>query len=257
MAGTMKAPPLQSIVEYCDRILKTSEFTDWPGAVNGLQVENSGKVTRIAAAVDASAATIGKAAAAGADLLIVHHGLFWGASHPWVGKRYALLKTLLDRNLAVYSSHLPLDAHPRLGNNALLARALGLRRLKPFFFEKGQHIGLQAETRIARSELEKRLTQVLGAAPKVVPGGPAQCEKIGIVTGGAGDELKKAREEGVDTFITGEGRHWTYALGEELDLNVFYGGHYATETFGVKALAAHLSEKFGLPWEFIDHPTGL
>jgi dinuclear metal center YbgI/SA1388 family protein len=253
----MKPRQLVSIVKYCERTLKTSEFTDWPGALNGLQVENSGQVTRIAAAVDASTATIRKAIAAGADLLIVHHGLFWGASHPWIGKRYDLIKLLVNHNLAVYSSHLPLDAHPQLGNNAQLAKALGLRQLKPFFFEKGQHIGLQARSQVSRDELEKRLANVLHVEPRAIPGGPEICRTIGIVTGGAGDEIKKAHEEGVDTFITGEGRHWTYALAEELGINVFYGGHYATETFGVKALAALLSERFSLPWEFIDHPTGL
>jgi len=253
----MKKCRLAAVAAFCDRTLRTSEFQDWPGAVNGLQVENRGTVAKIAAAVDASAATIRRAAALGADLLIVHHGLFWGPSHPWTGKRYQLIKLLLENNLAVYSSHLPLDAHPTLGNNMLLGQALGLRGFKPFFFEKGQAIGLQARARIARSELEKRLANVLRAEPKVIPGGPDICVNIGIVTGGAGDELRKAHEEGVDTFITGEGRHWTYALAEDLGLNVFYGGHYATETFGVKALAGLLSKKFSLPWEFIEYPTGL
>jgi dinuclear metal center YbgI/SA1388 family protein len=253
----VKTRTLSGIVKYCDRTLKTEQFTDWPGAVNGLQVENNGSVSKIAAAVDASTATITKAIESGADLLIVHHGLFWGATHPWTGKRYQLLKRLLDHNVAVYSSHLPLDAHSQLGNNAQLAKALGLRQLKPFFFEKGQHIGLQSSSNVRRDELEKRLANVLRVEPKVIPGGPEICQTIGIVTGGAGDELKKAHEEGVDTFITGEGRHWTYALAEELGINVFYGGHYATETFGVKALASLLSEKFNLPWEFVEYPTGL
>ena len=253
----MKKRSLASIVKYCDRTLSTSKFTDWPGAVNGLQVENSGSVSKIAAAVDGSLATIKKAVASQADLLIVHHGLFWGASHPWTGKRHEMLKLLIENNLAVYSSHLPLDAHPKLGNNVQLAQALGLRQLKPFFVEKGQPIGLQSTAKISRSELEGRLAHVLQIDPRVIPGGPEICRSIGIVTGGAGDELKKAHEEGVDTFITGEGRHWTYALAEELGLNVFYGGHYATETFGVKALAALVSAKFELPWEFLEHPTGL
>jgi dinuclear metal center YbgI/SA1388 family protein len=249
--------PLVAMVQFCDRTLKTGEFTDWPGAVNGLQMENNGQVTRIAAAVDASLATIKMAVATGADLLVVHHGLFWGTSHPWTGKRHELIKLLLDGNLAVYSSHLPLDAHPRIGNNVLLAKALGLRGPEPFFFEKGRHIGCQFSARVPRAELQRRLATVLRAEPLIIPGGPETCRKIGIVTGGAGDELKKAREEGVDTFITGEGRHWTYALAEELEINVFHGGHYATETFGVKALAALVGAKFGLPWEFIDYPTGL
>jgi dinuclear metal center YbgI/SA1388 family protein len=253
----MKKRSLASIVKYCDRTLETEKFTDWPGALNGLQVENNGSVTKIAAAVDGSFATINKAIEANADLLLVHHGLFWGASHPWTGKRFQMMSLLFKNNVAVYSSHLPLDAHPRLGNNAQLAKALGLRQLKPFFFEKGQHIGLQTRAEIPRNELEKRLGNVLHIEPRAIPGGPEICRSIGIVTGGAGDELKKAHEEGVDTFITGEGRHWTYALAEDLGINVFYGGHYATETFGVRALAALLSEKFGLPWEFLEHPTGL
>ena len=253
----MRKASLSTIVRHCERLLRTGDFTDWPGAVNGLQVENKGSVTKIAATVDASLATIRLAVEAGADLLLVHHGLFWAPTHPWTGPKYELLRLLLDHNLAVYSSHLPLDAHPQLGNNAQLARALGLLQPKPFFEEKGCHIGLQFNSQLSRDQLHRKLAQALGTEPLIIPGGPAQCRRIGIVTGGAGDELKKAHAEGVDTFITGEGRHWTYALAEELGLNVFYGGHYATETFGVKALAQHLSNKFNLPWTFLDHPTGL
>jgi dinuclear metal center YbgI/SA1388 family protein len=253
----MPQPSLQAIARYCDRLLKTSEFTDWPGAVNGLQVENNGRVTKIAAAVDGSLATIKMAIDQQADLLLVHHGLFWSPSHPWTGKRYQMLDLLIRNNLAVYSSHLPLDAHPTLGNNAQLAKRLGFGELKPFFFEKGQQIGFQGKKRIQRDELQRRLNLVLGREALLIPGGPDTCQRIGIVTGGAGDEIKKAHEEGVDTFITGEGRHWTFALAEDLGLNVFYGGHYATETFGVKALAEHLSKKFHIASQFIDYPTGL
>ena len=253
----MPKVPLKSIVAHCDHILRTAEIGDYDGAVNGLQVENSGEVTRIAATVDATLATVKLAIAAKTDLLIVHHGLFWSKTHPWTGKRRELLQLLIENDLAVYSSHLPLDAHPKLGNNALLAAALGLKSLKPFFLSHGQNIGLKTSAKISRAELAKRLARVTGAEPKVLPGGTEMCERIGIVTGGAGGELKQAAAEGVDTFITGEGPHRTYALAEELGLNVFYGGHYATETFGVKALAAELSKKFKLPWVFLDHPTGL
>lgn len=253
----MAKTSLASVVGYCDKILRTNQLTDWDGAVNGLQVENRGSVTKIAAAVDASLATIKLAIAAKADLLIVHHGLFWSATHPWTGKRHEMIRLLIENNLAVYSSHLPLDAHRQLGNNAQLAAALGFKNLKPFFFTKNQFIGFQTKRKIARSELSRRLEKVLGKAPTVLPGGKNFCERIGIVTGGAGGDLKTAASEGVDTFITGEGPHWTYALAEESGLNVFYGGHYATETFGVKALAAHLSKKFKVPGTFLDHPTGL
>ena len=253
----MKPASLKEIVQHCDRLLRTGDFKDWEGAVNGLQVSNSGRVTRIAAAVDASLATVKLAVDAGADLLVVHHGLFWAPTVPWTGKRRELLKLLIEKNLALYSSHLPLDAHAKLGNNAQLCAALGLKRLRPFFECKGRPIGWQAKTDITRDELARRLARVLGGAPTVLAGGPTRCRRIGVVTGGAGAELKQAAAEGVDTFITGEGPHWTFAVAEELGLNVFYGGHYATETFGVKALAAHVSERFRVPRVFLDHPTGL
>jgi putative NIF3 family GTP cyclohydrolase 1 type 2 len=168
-----------------------------------------------------------------------------------------LLRLLVENNLAVYSSHLPLDVHPKLGNNVQLCSALGLKKLKPFFFEKGQYLGFKSRMKISRADLAKRLERATGAKAKLLPGGKPMCENIGVVTGGAGAELKLAAAEGVDTFITGEGPHWTFALAEELGLNVLYGGHYATETFGVKALAAELSKKFRVPWEFLDHPSGL
>lgn len=249
--------PLAAIVKHCDQILRTREIGDYDGAANGLQVENSGTVTRIAATVDSSLATVKLAIAARADLLIVHHGLFWSPSHPWTGKRRELLRLLIENNLAVYSSHLPLDAHPKLGNNALLCAALGLKNLKPFFTSHGQPIGFKSNTRISREDLAKRLQRATGANPRTIPGGKIICENIGVVTGGAGGDLKLAAAEGVDTFITGEGPHWTYALAEDLEMNVLYGGHYATETFGVKALAAELAKKFKLPWQFLDHPTNL
>jgi len=253
----MPKVPLKTIVAHCDKILRTRETGDYDGAANGLQVENSGSVIKIAATVDASLATIKLAIAAKADLLIVHHGLFWASRQPWTGKNYEVLKLLVENNLAIYSSHLPLDAHPKLGNNAQLCAALGLKNLKPFFFSHGQNIGFKSQVKISRNALAEKLERATGEKPKIIPGGKELCEHIGVVTGGAGAELKIAAGEGVDTFITGEGPHWTFALAEELGLNVFYGGHYATETFGVKALAAELAKKFGLPAVFIEHPTGL
>lgn len=253
----MSKASLTALVRYCDKLLRVGEVQDYERAANGLQVEKRGVVTRIAAAVDASFATVKLAVAARADLMIVHHGLFWGASHPWTGKRYELLRVLLENNVAVYSSHLPLDAHPKLGNNALLCAGLGLKQLRPFFFTHGQYIGFKSKANLSRAELAKRLERITGVKSLVIPGGAEHCRNIGVVTGGAGEDLAKAKQEGVDTFVTGEGPHWTYALAEELRLNVIYGGHYATETFGVKALAAHLSARFKIPWLFLDHPTGL
>jgi dinuclear metal center YbgI/SA1388 family protein len=253
----MASASLAEITRYCDRLLRTSEIKDYDGAANGLQVENRGRINRIMAAVDASASTVDIAIESEADLLIVHHGLFWAPSHPWTGRRYQLLRRLIENDLAVYSSHLPLDLHPRLGNNRLLANALGFRKLKPFFLKHGEPLGCKTIARVDREELAARLASATGNRVTVLPGGPRACRRIGIVTGGAGGQLLQAVAEGVDTFITGEGPHWTFATAEEAGINVLYGGHYATETFGVKALAKHLSQRFGVSWGVIDYPTGL
>jgi len=245
------------VVEYLTTLLNHDAVADWPNALNGLQVENSGRVLRIGAAVDACEATLRLATEQGVTFLLVHHGLFWNGLQPVKGPTYRKLKLALKADLAVFSSHLPLDLHPRFGNNALLAKALGFKRPEPFFFEKGSLIGFKSKLALDRNVLCERLQAAVGGPVKLIPGGPERTAVIGVVTGGAGNELFKAAEEGADTFITGEGSHWTYAAAEELGINVLYAGHYATETFGVKALAAHLSRKYRVPWEFIDHPTGM
>lgn len=248
---------LAAIIAHCDKILRTAGIKDYDNAVNGLQMANRGTVRKIAASVDGSLSTVKLAIAAKADLLIVHHGIFWNVRRPWTGKTYELMRLLVENDLAIYSSHLPLDAHPKLGNNARLCAALGLKNLKPFFESHGQTLGFKSKANIGRHELARRLERATGFKPKIIPGGEAVCRNIGVLTGGAGGELKRAANEGVDTFITGEGPHWTFAMAEELGLNVLYGGHYATETFGVKALAAHLAKKYNIPWVFLPWPTGL
>ena len=248
---------LREICAYLDDFLRVGQVTDYPNALNGLQLENGGAISRIGAAVDASGYTIAEAAARGVDFLLVHHGLFWSGLQPMTGGQYRQWKRAFDAGLAVYSAHLPLDAHPELGNNTLLCRTLGLGATIPFFDFKGTKIGLRASVSLDRAELAARLEAAVGGRVLLCPGGPEQAREIGVITGGAGAEARAVAAQGIDTFITGEGPHWTYALAEELGLNILYGGHYATETFGVKALAAHLGERFGLPWEFIDHPTGL
>jgi putative NIF3 family GTP cyclohydrolase 1 type 2 len=162
-------------------------------------------------------------------------------------------------DLAVYSQHLPLDGHPDIGNAAVLARLLGCTTWQPFFLREGRAIGVQVEAPdgMGREELAARLAAITGTVPTILPGGSSVCRRIGICTGGAGAELPQAAREGVDTFITGEGPHWSYALAEDLGINALYAGHYATETFGVRALAESISQRFNLPWEFVDHPTGL
>jgi putative NIF3 family GTP cyclohydrolase 1 type 2 len=159
--------------------------------------------------------------------------------------------------MALYSAHLPLDLHPAVGNNAELAKSLGLRSTTPFFEEKGQLIGLKARASVSRDVIVRKLQKSLGGKLKTFKFGPKKTKTIGIVTGGAGGEIYRVAQEKIDTFITGEAPHWAAIAAEELEMNLLLGGHYATETFGVKALAAHLSRVFKLPWAFIDFPTGL
>lgn len=248
---------LTDLTRYLDDLLRLGEIADYPEAHNGLQLESGGAVTKLGAAVDACGFTIDRAAEQGIDLLLVHHGLMWGGVHPVTGGRYRLWKRAIEAGVAVYSAHLPLDAHPTLGNTALLCSALDLRETRPFFLFKDTSLGQWGELSLDRDELAERLVAAVGGPVKICPGGPSRTTRIGVVTGGAGAEVREAAAAGLDTFITGEGPHWTYALAEELGVNILYGGHYATETFGVKALASHLSKHFGLPWEFIDHPSGL
>ena len=248
---------LAEIVRYADEELRLAEIEDYANALNGLQIENSGAVTKIGATVDASRHTIEMAIERAIDLLIVHHGLFWPGLRPLTGPLFCTVKTALAGNLALYSAHLPLDFHPALGNNARLAAALGLEKTKPFLQLKGQPSGLLAEAALGRDELLGRLEHSLGGPVRCIAAGPLLTQRIGIVTGGAGSEIYEVARQGIDTYITGEAPHWAAVAAEELGVNLFLGGHYATETFGVKALAGQLAERFGLSWEFLDHPTGL
>ena len=248
---------LSDIVSYLEGFLRIGEVGDWDNALNGLQIENSGRVTRIGAAVDISTRVFTEAARQNVDLLIVHHGLFWPGLQPIRGALCRQLRLGFESNIALYSAHLPLDIHPRVGNNAQLAAALGLKSTQPFLEEKGQPVGVKVRTSLARSELVRKLQKTLNGPVKSFLFGPKQTRTIGIVTGAAGSEIYRVAEENIDTFVTGEAPHWAAVAAEELCVNLLLGGHYATEVFGVKALAAHLSKRFRVPWEFIDCPTGL
>ena len=244
-------------------LLHIRDIEDWPNALNGLQIENSGRVTKIGAAVDVYTRVLTAAARKDVDLLIVHHGLFWPGLQTVTGSLRRQLKLAFENDLALYSAHLPLDLHPEVGNNAQLASALGLKSIKPFFEEKGQLIGVRAKTSTSRDDLIRKLRKVLRGSVKAFSAGPKNPKNIGIITGGAGGEIYRVAAESepdwyyIDTFITGEAPHWAAVAAEELGINLLLGGHYATETFGVKALAAHLSKRFKLPWEFLNFPTGL
>ncbi len=248
---------LSKIVKYTNDFLRIREIDDWDNALNGLQIENSGGITKIGAAVDASTRVLEAAAKQNVDLVIVHHGLFWPGLQPVTGVLSRQLNLAFKNNIALYSAHLPLDLHPRVGNNAQLAAALRLGSNQPFFEEKGQKIGLKGRASIPRDELDRKLQKALGGPVKVFMFGPKKTGTIGIITGGAGSEIYKVAQEGIDTFITGEAPHWAAVAADELGMNLLLGGHYATEVFGVKALALHLSKKFKIPWTFIDFPTGM
>jgi dinuclear metal center YbgI/SA1388 family protein len=190
-------------------------------------------------------------------LLIVHHGLFWRGLQPVRGALRRQLRIAFENDVALYSAHLPLDIHARVGNNAQLVAALGLKSAQPFLEERGQPVGLKIRASLPRSELVRKLQKALNGPVKVFGFGPKQTRAIGVVTGAAGSEIYRVADEEIDTFITGEAPHWAAVAADEVGVNLLLGGHYATEVFGVRALAAHLSKRFRVPWEFIDSPTGL
>ncbi|MEP6781210.1 MAG: Nif3-like dinuclear metal center hexameric protein [Gemmatimonadaceae bacterium] len=254
---------LNDIVTALDAELRTREVPDSSVALNGLQMANTGRVTRVAAAVDASLASIQAASDIGADLLVVHHGLFWGGTQAIVGKQYERLHQLVSNNIAVYSTHIPLDLHPTLGNNRLLAKAFQLNVSAPFAFYKGVSIGVSGISEVQTSELVERVTRYAisygGSVRTSIPVANrttkrwAICSGMGVST----ESLKEARDAGVDTLIVGEGTHHSAVDSAEQDICVVYAGHYATETLGVQALGAWIEQRFGVPWSFLLLPTGL
>ena len=222
----------------------------WKGPAN---------VTRLAFAVDACQETITGAIASGAQMLVVHHGLFWGKPLLIVGPHHRRVKALLDGGCSLYAAHLPLDRHPEVGNNAELARLLGLTVVGGLGEAFGQPVGViaTAPAGLTRDRLAAQLGAILGRAPWVTPGGPVEVRRVGIISGAAAREIADAAAAGCDTYVTGETNHSSYHDAAEYGVNVFYAGHYATETVGLKALASHLAVRFGLPGAFIDRPTGL
>jgi dinuclear metal center YbgI/SA1388 family protein len=260
--------PLTQVADYLDQYLRIKEIPDEANAVNGLQVANSGLVGGVVAAVDASLATIEGVVAIlepgkPPPLLLVHHGLLWDGNVPITGRRYRRLSALLDHDIPLYAAHIPLDVHPEVGNNAVLAERLGIRVEGWFGSYRGIAMGVWGEapsslaTREALAAELDRVLRTLKGSATLIHGGPERPSRVGIITGGAGNMIAQARDAGIDTFITGEGPHHTYFDAMEWGVNLIYAGHYATETLGVQAVASHLSEYFDLEWDFHDHPTGL
>lgn len=248
---------LDTLVGFCNQLLCTESIKDYSGAHNGLQLANNGTVTKIAVAVDASESSIRKAVEQKADLLIVHHGMFWHGVKQITGNYYRKLKFAMDHNLAIYSSHLPLDIHPEIGNNILLAKLCDLKN-RETLTENGTPIAIKGISELEITEFIKRVESAVGCPVHFCNGGLKSAGKVAVMTGSAGSEIEKIKSMGIDTLLTGEGPHWSYVLAEEIEVNIIYAGHYATETFGVIALGKKLSNHFKLPPSiFINNPTGL
>jgi len=249
---------LKKLVAYLDDTLNIKNFAA-DSSMNGLQVEASSDVRRIATAVDVSDRSIRKADASDADLLIVHHGLFWGEPVPITGVMAKRIELLLSRGLSLYAAHLPLDAHPDIGNNAQLAGLLGLEKREQFGNYHGMTIGLCGllPRPLVPAGIARKLKKGLGAETRIFRFGPERVRKLGIVSGAGASLVGDAAAAGCDTLLTGETSHSAYHTAREARLNLVCGGHYATETVGVKALGALLTAEFGLPVKFMDVPTGL
>lgn len=255
---TTEATPLQDIVTLLDATLRPAEIPDAPVALNGLQVENDGRVTKVALAVDGSQKTLDDAVAAGADLLLLHHGLYWAGLQPLTGWWKRKVVTCLQHNLAVYAAHLPLDMHPELGNNAGIARALGLQEVEPALDYKGVKIGISGYFPGTVEELRARYAATTGATVTGVVHAPCRpAGRVLVCSGSAGPEIYRAQAMGYSTFLTGEENHWVLNAAQDMGVDILFAGHYATETFGVRALGELLQQQFGLPTIFIDNPTGL
>lgn len=245
------------LIEYLDEYLQVGEIEDQ--SQNGLQVEGPDEVTKVAFAVDACEASFRRAVAEKSQLLIVHHGLFWGESLCLVGPHFRRVKTLIEGACGLYAVHLPLDLHPQVGNNAELARLLRLKEREPFGDYHGLEIGYSGRLNrpLDLSALIGRLIAALGRPPlRVLDYGTEEIVWVGCVSGGTSSMMDQVAEAGLDAFITGETSHVSFHEAVERELNVLYAGHYATETLGVKALACHLEDEFGLETLFFDIPTG-
>ena len=249
---------LESLLQYVSELLNVPGHPDYPGSVNGLQVAGPDQVGHLAVAVDASSETVAAAVQARADLLVVHHGIFWRGLQPLTGPTFEKVAGLIRAGVGLYSVHLPLDSHPELGNSILLARALGLDVDGRFGMFEGAEIGWSGRVEECAPEAFRALVaRAVGGPARLLSGGDHTVRRVGVLTGGGGSFVAEAAARQLDALVTGEASHHAYVDAMELGVHVVLAGHYATETFGVKALAAHLAERFGLTWEFLDFPSGL
>jgi len=253
--ASARMPSLSEIVSYCDERTALTTYRDAPAAFNGLQVAKDGPVTCVGAAVDAGAVPFKQAVEAGVDFLIVHHGLYWDMPRPLTGPLFDRVSTLIKGGCALYSSHLPLDGHPDLGNNALLARQLGFAPTLPFLIREGVSVGWASPNASSRSalreQLQARYTRVIA-----LEFGSTLPSRVAFCSGSGNSAIPELIRTGIDTLVTGELREEWFTVAQEHRLNLYLCGHYATEVHGVQALAADVAQRFGLPWRFIpsDNP---
>jgi dinuclear metal center YbgI/SA1388 family protein len=246
---------LRAMARLLDREL-AALFAD--ASNNGLQVENSGRVRQVCTGVDASLPFLERAAARGADLVIVHHGLSWGDQLKYVtGLNYQRLRFLIQHDIALYASHLPLDAHPKYGNNACLCRALGLRRIRPWGEYKGGKVGMRGElpAPLPLGQFIKRVEKAVGNRAHVMAYGKPTVRTVAMVVGGGALGIEYAAADGVDIYLSGEPTLHAHNLAQETKINAIFAGHYATESLGVQALGALLHRRFRVPVEFV--PMGI
>jgi dinuclear metal center YbgI/SA1388 family protein len=244
---------LESVISYCHERLSIDSIIDFDNAENGLQLENNGNVTKIAASVDAGLIPLQQAAQVKADLLLCHHGLFWSPITPIKDHNYKKIKTAMDNNIAVLSAHLPLDCHPEIGNNALLAKALNLEVIDTFLEYKGTHYSFICQSSgCTRMMLAERLKTLFPKTFSSILYGSETPEKIAILTGSGQSAVPYLKAHNIDTLITGELKQHHFNMAQEMELNLYPCGHYATETFGVKALAEELANHFKIEWTFLD-----
>lgn len=249
------------LVQYINEVFAEQNFQDY--SYNGLQFEGDEKVTKIAAGVDATVEFFNKAIASGADFAIVHHGLFWKGAE-WtrldrINQRIA--RTLLNSSLNLYAMHLPLDAHPEFGNNAVIARLLDASVAGPFGGTRANAVGCLARFSkpLTIEQFKKKIEKIIGPVVTHLDFGPKKISTAGIVSGGGWSAVSDPMvyDGKVDVILTGEVIHQAVAACRDREIHMISAGHYATEVFGVKALGQHLADKFNLKYEFIDLPTGL
>jgi dinuclear metal center YbgI/SA1388 family protein len=247
---------IHELAAYCDGLLDIHATRDF--GPNGLQVEGRRAVRKLISGVSACLELFERAREAGADAVVVHHGLFW-ESQPrqlvgWQGRRVA---ALVESGMHLLAYHLPLDRHAELGNNILAARGLGLYSIEPFAEHHGKSIGFRGRypEPLSAAELVARCERLFGQAPRTFLFGPGELSTVGIVSGGAQGELHQAIAAGLDAYVTGEASEWVMNIAREAGIHYLAAGHYATERLGVRALGEHLAQRFGLEHEFIDVPN--